>query len=352
MRILGIETSCDETAVALVEGKNGRVRELESLVASQIDIHAVTGGVVPEVAAREHVSAIIPLVSTLLGKWSKRPNIDAIAVTAGPGLFSSLMVGVETAKALALVWNVPLIRVNHIEGHLYSSSINETKPIIFPALALIVSGGHTELILIKSHGSYRLIGRTKDDAAGECFDKTAQMMGLGYPGGPAVSRAALNGDAAAYDLPRPMLNEKNFDFSFSGLKTAVLYTIRNKHLAVEDPKIAADLSASTQAAIVEVLVEKTIRAACKFKVKTLIVGGGVIANDALRIEIAARCKKDLPSVELRLPQKRYSTDNAVMIAAAGYFHAFSPSSRRKSGSMAGGLISPLKIKADPNWELV
>lgn len=341
MRILGIETSCDETAVALIEGKNGRVRELEGLVASQIDIHAVTGGVVPEVAAREHVSAIIPLVSTLLGKWTKKPKIDAIAVTAGPGLFSSLMVGVETAKALAFAWDVPLVRVNHIEGHLYSSSINETKPIKFPALALIVSGGHTELILMKGHGSYRLIGRTKDDAAGECFDKTAQMMGLGYPGGPAVSRAALKGDVAAYVLPRPMLTEKNFDFSFSGLKTAVLYTIRNKHLAVEDPKVASDLSASTQAAIVEVLVEKTIRAAKKFKVKTLIVGGGVIANDALRAALSARVKKDLPGVALRLPQKKYTTDNAVMIAAAGYYRFLSHN-----------IISPSKIKADPNWELV
>ena len=341
MKILGIETSCDETAVALLEGKNGRVRELESLVASQIDIHAATGGVVPEVAAREHVSAIIPLISTLLGKWNQKPNVDAIAVTAGPGLFSSLMVGVETAKALAFAWNVPLVRVNHIEGHLYSSAINSAIAIKFPTLALIVSGGHTELILMKGHGSYGLVGRTKDDAAGECFDKTAQMMGLGYPGGSAISKVALKGDPTAYVLPRPMLNEKNFDFSFSGLKTAVLYTIRNKHLAVEDPKIAADLSASTQAAIVEVLVEKTIRAAKKFKIQSMVVGGGVIANDALRAALAARVKKDLPGVVLRLPQKKYTTDNAVMIAAAGYFHA-----AKKD------FISPLKIKADPNWELV
>jgi N6-L-threonylcarbamoyladenine synthase len=341
MRILGIETSCDETAVALVEGKNGRVREIESLVASQIDIHAATGGVVPEVAAREHVSAIIPLVSTLLGKWSKRPNIDVIAVTAGPGLFSSLMVGVETAKALAFAWGLPLVRVNHIEGHLYSSSINSDASIKFPALALIVSGGHTELILMKGHGSYRLVGRTKDDAAGEAFDKTAQMMGLGYPGGPAVAKAAVKGDPRAYDLPRPMLNEKNFDFSFSGLKTAVLYAIKNLRLNVDDPKIVADLAASTQAAIVEVLIKKTIIAAKKFKVKALIVGGGVAANEALRAELASRCKKDLPMVELRLPQKRYTTDNAVMIATAGYFHA----TKRD-------FISTSKIKADPNWELV
>ena len=339
MKILGIETSCDETAVALVEGKNGRVREIESLVASQIDIHAVTGGVVPEVAAREHVSAIIPLVSTLLGKWNKKPKIDAIAVTAGPGLFSSLMVGVETAKALALAWDIPLVAVNHIEGHLYSSSINSDASIKFPALALIVSGGHTELILMKGHGSYRLVGRTKDDASGECFDKTAQMMELGYPGGPAVAKAALKGDPAAYILPRPMLKEKNFDFSFSGLKTAVLYSTRDTRFKMHDSR--NDMASSVQAAIVEVLVEKTIRAAKKFKTKTLIVGGGVIANDALRAALAARSKKDLPKVELRLPQKRYSTDNAVMIAAAGYFHA-----------IKRDFVSPSKIKADPNWELV
>jgi N6-L-threonylcarbamoyladenine synthase len=184
-------------------------------------------------------------------------------------------------------------------------------------------------------------------------------MGLEYPGGPAISKAALNGDTKAYDLPRPMLNEKNFDFSFSGLKTAVLYTIRNKHLAVENPKVAADLSASTQAAIVEVLVEKTIRAARKLKIKTLIVGGGVAANDALRVCLEARVKKDLPGVALHMPLKKYTTDNAVMIAAAGYFQAFSSSSRtsplsssRKRGSRNGGIILPAKIKADPNWELV
>lgn len=341
MLILGIETSCDETAVALAEGKNGRVRERESLVASQIDIHKLTGGVVPEVAAREHVGAIIPLVSTLLGKWTKRPKLDAIAVTSGPGLFSSLMVGVETAKALSYAWNIPLVRVNHIEGHLYSSMINETRPLIFPAVALIVSGGHTELILMRKHGDYKLIGRTVDDAAGEAFDKTAQMMGLDYPGGPAISKLALKGDKGAYPLPRPMMNEPNFDFSFAGLKTAVLYTIRNRKLAVENPKIAAGLAASTQAAIVEVLAAKTFVAVKKLKAKTLIVGGGVIANDALRTEILARGKRDFPDLDIRLPQKRYTTDNAVMIAAAGYFHA-----------AVKDFADLKKIKADPNWELV
>ena len=341
MIILGIETSCDETAVALVEGKSGRVRELTSLVSSQIDIHAVTGGVVPEVAAREHVGAIIPLIETLLGTWKKKPKVDAIAVTAGPGLFSSLMVGVETARALSFAWGVPLVRANHIEGHLYSSLINETEQIKFPALALIVSGGHTELVLMKGHGQYRLIGRTKDDAAGEAFDKTAQMMNLGYPGGPAVSAAAANGDSKAYDFPRPMINEKNFDFSFAGLKTAVLYKIRNAKLNIDNPKIVADLSASVQAAIVDVLVSKTIKAVKKFKVKSLIVGGGVAANDCLRTALTNAVKKECHDVVLRLPQKRYTTDNATMIAAAGYFRAIKKD-----------FIKPSKIKANPNWELV
>jgi N6-L-threonylcarbamoyladenine synthase len=341
MMILGIETSCDETAVALIEGKSGKVTEKASLIASQIPIHQATGGVVPEVAAREHVGTMIPLLGTLLGKWSRRPKIDAIAVTSGPGLFSSLMVGVETAKALSFAWDIPLVRVNHIEGHLYSSFVGEPRPIAFPAVSLIVSGGHTELILMKKHGDYRLIGRTVDDAAGEAFDKTAQMMGLGYPGGPAISKAAEKGKKDAYPLPRPMMNEPNFDFSFAGLKTAVLYTIRNRKLAVEDPRVAADLSASTQAAIVEVLAAKTMKAVAKFKAKTLLVGGGVIANDALRAELVSSGKRLFPSLDIRLPQKRYTTDNAVMIAAAGYFHA-----AKKDHT------DPKKLKADPNWELV
>jgi N6-L-threonylcarbamoyladenine synthase len=347
MRILGIETSCDETAVSLIEGKGGRVRELESLVASQIDIHAVTGGVVPEVAAREHVHAIIPLVETLLGKWSKRPKIDAIAVTAGPGLFSSLMVGVETAKAFSFAWDIPLVRVNHIEGHLYSSVINEARPFAFPAVALIVSGGHTEIISVKGHGRYKLLGRTRDDAAGEAFDKTAQMLGLGYPGGPAIAKAAEQGDASSFKLPRPMLHENNFDFSFAGLKTAVLYSWRDQKPATKNQRLVSDMAASVQAAIVEVLVEKTFRAVKSLKAKTLIVGGGVIANDALRAALLARGKKDFPTLDIRLPHKKYTTDNAAMIAAAGYFHSPSPSSPRTRGSTAWS-----KIKADPNWELV
>jgi len=361
MRILGIETSCDETAVALVEGKNGRVREIESLVASQIDIHAAYGGVVPEVAAREHVHAIIPLIETLLGNFRTRPNIDAIAVTAGPGLFSSLMVGVETAKALAYAWNIPLVRVNHIEGHLYSSVINEAKPLKFPAIALIVSGGHTEIISVKKHGQYKLVGRTRDDAAGEAFDKTAQTLGLGYPGGPAISKAALSGDSGAFDLPRPMLKEDNFDFSFAGLKTAVLYSWRNQKPATKNQQLVSDMAASVQAAIVEVLVQKTFRAARELKAKTLVVGGGVIANDALRAALLSRGKEELPKLDIRMPQKKYTTDNAVMIAAAGYFHAASSSSprdqlraksRRTRGSTRAGFTQWSKIKADPNWELV
>jgi N6-L-threonylcarbamoyladenine synthase len=341
MRILGIETSCDETAVSLVEGKDGRVREIESLIASQIDIHAVYGGVVPEVAAREHVHAIIPLVSTLLGNFKTKPKIEAIAVTAGPGLFSSLMVGVETAKALAYAWDIPLVRVNHIEGHLYSSLINESRPFAFPAVALIVSGGHTEIISVKGHGRYKLLGRTRDDAAGEAFDKTAQTLGLGYPGGPAIAKAALSGGASAFYLPRPMLKENNYDFSFAGLKTAVLYSWRGLDSASRIPHTVSGMAASVQRAIVEVLVEKTFRAVKSLKAKTLIVGGGVIANDALRAALLARGKKDFPTLDIRLPHKKYTTDNASMIAAAGYFHAAKKDFTDWS-----------KIKADPNWELV
>jgi N6-L-threonylcarbamoyladenine synthase len=349
MRILGIETSCDETAVALLEGANGHVREIESLVASQIKIHALTGGVVPEVAAREHVSVIIPLIKTLLGNFKTKPRIDVIAATGGPGLFSSLMVGLETAKTLSYAWDIPLVRVNHIEGHLYSSLINEKKELKFPALGLIVSGGHTELLLVRGHGKYKLIGRTRDDAAGECFDKTAQMLGLGYPGGPAIAKAAENGDPRSFKLPRPMLNENNFEFSFAGLKTAVLYSTRDSRFKISAQGGSApgrqdsrdDMAASLQAAIVEVLAEKTLRAAKKYKVKTIIVGGGVVANESLRTMLMARVSEDLPKVSLRLPQRKYTTDNAVMIAAAGYFHA------AKKDFTAWN-----KAKADPNWELV
>jgi N6-L-threonylcarbamoyladenine synthase len=337
MKILGIETSCDETAVALVEGKGERVVEKESLVASSQTLHAKTGGIVPEVAAREHVGVIVPLLQTMLG--TKRPKIDAIAVTAGPGLFSSLLVGVETAKALSYAWGVPLVRVNHIEGHVYSSSIAVRTPICFPALALVVSGGHTELILMRAHGKYKLIGRTRDDAAGEAFDKTAQMLGLGYPGGPAIAKAALTGDATAFSLPRPMMHGDNFDFSFAGLKTAALYATRDPGFKIQVSR--NDMAASIQEAIVEVLVAKTLRAAKKYSVNTVLLGGGVAANDELRGRLQKEFARSMPFTDVRIPQKKYTTDNAVMIAAAGYFHA-----------KAKKFTAWNKIAADPNWELV
>jgi len=338
MLILGIETSCDETAVALVEGRGERVVEKRSLVASSMALHAKTGGIVPEIAAREHVGVIIPLLQSLFG--AHRPKLDAIAVTAGPGLFSSLMAGVETAKALSFVWGVPLVRVNHIEGHVYSSCIAARTPICFPALALIVSGGHTELILMTGHGKYGLIGRTRDDAAGEAFDKTAQMLHLGYPGGPAIAKAAEKGDPLVFHLPRPMMKEDNFDFSFAGLKTAVLHALRDGTAKHSDRPVH-DFAAGIQAAIVEVLVEKTVRAAKKFKVNTVLLGGGVAANDALRAALKERIGLALPFIDLRVPQKKYTTDNAVMIAAAGYHHA-----RNRKFTLWQ------KIAADPNWELV
>jgi len=339
MTILGIESSCDETAVALVRGSGDTVRETRSLVASQAATHAKTAGVVPEVAAREHVGAIIPLLDALLGAWKTPPKLDAIAVTGGPGLFSSLMVGVETAKALAFAWDVPLVRVNHIEGHVYSPSIGVQTPLRFPAVALIVSGGHTELIAMRGHGQYRLMGRTRDDAAGEAFDKTAHLLGLGYPGGPAIAESALAGDPAAFDLPRPMMKEKNLDFSFAGLKTAVLYAVKDVRFDIKVSK--NDMAASVQAAIVEVLVEKTVRAVRACKAKTVLLGGGVAANDALRGALAGRIADEFPFTDVRIPKKSHTTDNAVMIAAAGYHHA-----RRKR------FVRPERIAADPNWELV
>ena len=227
MRILGIETSCDETAVSLIRVNKRGIEIEKNIVSSQVDVHAKYGGVVPEVAARMHVEVIIPLLQEAMGRKFKAEDIDVIAVTRGPGLITSLLVGIETAKTLSYVWGKPIIPVNHLEGHLYSSWLeNDELKIdrqdIFPAIALLVSGGHTELVLIKDYNKYKLIGSTRDDAAGEAFDKVAKMLKLGYPGGPIISERAAEGYKKEIDLPRPMINSKDFDFSFSGLKTAVL----------------------------------------------------------------------------------------------------------------------------------
>lgn len=339
--ILGIETSCDETAAAVVEVSRRRVTVHSHVIASQALTHAKYGGVVPEVAAREHVVAIIPTIDQALKRAKTKPvDLDRIAVTSGPGLMTALQVGVETAKALALAWKKPIFAINHIEGHIASSFLPfQKKPahqaaIRFPALALIVSGGHTELILIKKLGAYKLIGATRDDAAGEAFDKVAKLLGLGYPGGPAIARAAERGNPRAYGFPRPMLTSGGFDFSFSGLKTAVLYKLEGRR---PSNKNVPDLAASFQAAVVDVLVAKTMRAAEMLGVKSLLLGGGVAANSLLRQTLNRRAGA-LPGLTYFQPNLGYATDNAAMIAMACSFH------RRPNPLM--------KVNADSSWELV
>jgi len=348
MRILGIESSCDETAIAIVEAREEEPRGLvviKNLVASQAALHAKYGGVVPEVAAREHVDVIFPLLLEA-GIARDGSDIDAIAVTAGPGLVPALRVGVELGKTLAWAWGKPLVATNHLEGHLYSVLLDEEgeKAMSFPALALLVSGGHTELILMKDHGVYERIGATRDDAAGEAFDKVAKLLGLGYPGGPAISKAAEQGDPIAIHFPRPMLESGDFDFSFSGLKTAVAV-----YLGGREVEKVEDVCASFQAAVVDTLVTKTMRAIAQYQPRSVILAGGVAANKALREALAAGC---LPAgrqagspayggVKFYCPSLKYTGDNAAMIAAAGYFRA-----------LRGDFVDPLALEADPNMKLI
>lgn len=317
-RILAIESSCDETAAAVVE--NGR-RVLADVVASQASRHARYGGVFPEAASRMHIEAIYPVVEETLGQAHVGLEaIDAIAVTRGPGLAGSLVVGMAMAKGLALASSLPLIGINHLEAHLYSIWLVEDEPEPeFPLLALIVSGGHSELILMRDHLTYERLGGTLDDAAGEAFDKVARLLGLGYPGGPAIQAAAETGNPQAFKFPRAWL-EDSWDFSFSGLKTAVLREVRSQQpdlqAAVETPRPGlpiADLAASFQASVVDVLVTKALSAAEEFEAKQVLVAGGVSANRALRE--AFRQRSSLP---VRVPPLALCTDNAAMIGAVGH----------------------------------
>lgn len=319
MRILGIETSCDETAISLVNVNKQGIDVERNIVSSQVDIHAKYGGIVPEVAARMHVEVMIPLLQEAMGRKFKAEDIDAIAVTRGPGLITSLLVGIETAKTLSYVWNKPIIPVNHLEGHLYSSWLDSDelkvdRKDIFPAIVLLVSGGHTELILMKEYGKYKKIGSTRDDAAGEAFDKVAKLLKLGYPGGPVISERAAEGNPREVELPRPMLKSKSFDFSFSGLKTAVRYHVKDKKLRERDVN---NIAASFQWAVVDVLTQKTMRAVEQHKAKSIIIGGGVAANKKLRKEILIAA--DRAGVEFFCPKMKYAGDNAAMIALAGYY---------------------------------
>ena len=326
MKILAIETSCDETAAAVIQ--DGR-QILSNVVASQIDLHRRYGGVFPEVASRQHVLSIQPVIQQALtaAAITDLAMLDAIAVTHGPGLAGSLLVGVNAAKGMSLTSGLPLVPVNHLEGHIYSNWLaTESAPGApdgaFPVLVLIVSGGHTELILMTDHGVYRHLGGTLDDAAGEAYDKVARLLALGFPGGPAIQQAAEAGDPHRFELPRPLLHNREhpFNFSFSGLKTAMLNLTRSLEAQGESPTapgLAADLAASFQIAVTDVLVQKTVAAAQQFEVRQVCICGGVSANRALRQAAAARCDElDLP---LHIPPLFLCTDNAAMIGAAAYF---------------------------------
>ena len=309
--ILGLETSCDETAAAVVTGE-GRVAS--NVVYSQHDLHGRSGGVVPELASRRHIETVEVVVLEAMRQagitWS---DLNAVAVTNGPGLAGALLVGVSFAKALAYAMRIPLIDVNHLEGHLASAWIDHPD-FPTPCVVLIVSGGHTHLYLVNPAGSYELIGHTLDDAAGEAFDKAAKMLSLGYPGGPAIDGIARTGDAGAIRFPRPYLKRGNLDFSFSGIKTALLYYLRDLDQAGQ-PWRVADIAASFQEAIVDVLAEKAFEAVRRFKVEALAVVGGVSANSRLRTVLSSRA--DSTGIRLSLPSLAYCTDNAAMVAAAG-----------------------------------
>lgn len=335
-RILGIETSCDETAAAVVE--DGRTI-LSSVVASQVDLHAQYGGIYPEVASRQHILVIYPIIEEALRQAHLGlSEVDAIAVTRGPGLPGSLVVGVNAAKGLALGSRKPLIGINHIEAHIYSAWIgspNAKEPQSephFPILALIVSGGHTELVLISGHLEYRRLGGTLDDAAGEAFDKVARLLGLAYPGGPSIQNAAEKGNPRAFDFPRPWQKD-TWNFSFSGLKTAVLKQVRKleeNHISLP----VADLAASFQQAVVDVLVGKTLQAGLALHAKEIIVAGGVSANKALRDTITSQA--DCP---VHIPPLTLCTDNAAMVSAAGFYRLMS------------GQHDELNMDVIPNWRI-
>jgi len=316
MLILGIESSCDETSVALV--KDGK-KVLANLVSSQIEIHRKYGGVVPEVASRQHLKTINPLLAQALKQSEKKKEeIDAIAVTFAPGLQGSLMIGLMVAKTLAWLWKKPLIGVNHLEGHMYAAFIeNEIEP---PAMVLLVSGGHTENILFSGYGKYKLCGKTKDDAVGEAFDKVARLLGLPYPGAPYIDQAAQKGNPEKFHFTEAIPDSN--DFSFSGIKTAVLYKI-NELKKNQDFLPINDLAASFSKSVADTLVKKTLKAAKKNEVNKIIITGGVAANSQLRKKMADECKKE--DFSLFLPTMKYCTDNAAMIAAAAYYKFISGS---------------------------
>jgi len=356
IRIIGIETSCDDTGIAVLEitgTKNPRFRILSNVVASQIKVHQKYGGVYPMLAKREHQKNLPIVLKRTLKETNidlKQPKLDAIAVTMGPGLSPCLWTGLNFAKELAENWKVPLITVDHIEAHLLialASNKNFQFSIFnfqktFPAIALIVSGGHTQLMLMKGIGEYTIIGETRDDAAGEAFDKTARILGLKYPGGPEIAAEAAKFSSLnsqfSITLPRPMMHTKDYDFSFSGLKTAVLYHHQSQPKSVQNSKeYVREMAAAIQQAIIDVLVSKTSKAVQQYRAKSVIIGGGVAANDELREQLRSKLKE----VTLIAPPKQLSTDNGAMIAVAGYFNMM----RKKIPK------NPQSVVANPNLRI-
>lgn len=334
MTILGIETSCDETSAAVV--RDGAL--LSNITTSQL-FHSTYGGVVPELASRAHQKLIVPIVEEALKKAAVTKNeLDAVAAVYGPGLIGAILVGLSFGKSLALGLRIPFIGVNHMEAHILSNLIEEPKP-VFPFLNLTVSGGHTQLVLVKQPFEYEILGETKDDAVGEAFDKVAKMLGIGYPGGPMVDTLAAKGNPAFVNFPRPYLSDDSFEFSFSGLKTSVLYYLRKIGFdaAQQNEQFLSDVCASFQAAVVDVLIRKTISAAKKFKVKDIAVAGGVAANSELRTRLDERARKE--GFRLFIPKFEYCTDNGAMVAMAGFLR------------MAEGRTSDLELTAEPNVEL-
>ena len=345
--ILAIETSCDETAASVLKGAikstQPKFKFLSSVVKSQIEIHKKTGGVVPEVAARAHMQNILPVTEKALRDAKlKLKDIDYIAVTSGPGLIVSLIVGTEFAKGLALATGTNLLPTNHMEGHLYSAFANKPEKVKFPVLSIIVSGGHTMFVLMKDYKTYKVIGSTVDDAAGEAFDKVARMLGLPYPGGPEISKLAQQGKTDL-KFPRPMLASKNFNFSFSGLKTAVLYYIdsittgKKNYTLTHQQK--ADIALSFENAVADVITKKAFRAISKHKCKTVALSGGVAANKKIREKLAELCVSN--KISFTVPDFELCTDNAQMIALAAYFNL-------RAGQKPQ---SPKKVKANPAWEI-
>jgi len=361
MKILGIETSCDETAIAVLEisakggsasgGKGQNYKVLANLVSSQINIHKKYGGIVPEVAARKHVENIIPLLDQAK---IKAKDIDLIGVVNGPGLITSLIVGLETAKTLALAWQKSLVPVNHIKAHIQANWLKgdagKLQKIEFPALSLVVSGGHTSLVLLKDINTFKVIGQTRDDAVGEAFDKVAKLLDLGYPGGPIISQRALNADRTKYNLPRPMINSGDFDFSFSGLKTAVRYELEKISAKggsasggkVKDDQVIQEMAASFQQSAIDVLISKTIKAAKKHKVQSVLLGGGVSANKELRSQLS-EAVKGLDEVEFYQPDLSLTTDNALMVAISAYFEYLNNQHKYVNGWK--------RVRVNPNLEI-